>query len=456
LTKVEEKFSAWKVEATEALDTKDPNLARKQSVRIDGILNDLYTLDLYAKSYYELLQEKLKKGIEFVISLAVIGTLIIIGLALFIGYRTIQSITKPLKQLAHHANEIADGNLSVGQVSYKANDEIGALNEAFGTMVNHLKELIFSIDSTSKKVERFARELDEDNRTLTEVSNQVAVSTDELSVGAQNISNDLQNAVVLIEQMDKDFAENVKRSEQSVVHSEEAVNAIQTGKEAIVMQQQLMEENIVTTNLIKDSTKTFVEYTANIENMAKAVSEIADQTNLLALNAAIEAARAGEAGKGFAVVAQEVRKLAEQSNDATKQIFKMVELIKEGIQQITTSVEKGVEIADSQKQSMSITTEAFENIGEKVNNITAYMSSLQKGVEHSKDLGEQVLENVESISAIVEETAAGSEEISASTEEQLRSFEKMVDKVADLLKLTDELNHLMSSFHFEKEEEEAM
>lgn len=453
LTKVEGKFSTWRNEANLALEEKNADLARKQAVRIDGILNDLYTLDLYAKNYYEILQENLKKGIEFVISLAGIGTLVIVGLAVFIGLRTTRSITNPLKQLAHHANEIANGNLAVGNVKYHAKDELGALNEAFGAMTNHLKELIYSIDSTSKKVEQFARELSEDNRILTEVSNQVAVSTDELAEGAQNISNDLQNAVLLIEQMDQDFSENVKRSEQSVLHSEEAAKAIQMGQEAIITQQQLIEENVNTTNLIKDSTKTFVEYTGNIENMAKAVEEIADQTNLLALNAAIEAARAGEAGKGFAVVAQEVRKLAEQSNEATQQIFKMVELIKEGIQQITTSVEKGVEIADSQKQSMTITTEAFENIEDKVGNITAFMSNLKTGVARSKELGEQVLESVESISAIVEETAAGTEEISASTEEQLRSFERMVDKVADLLKLTDELNHLMSNFQLEKDRE---
>jgi len=109
-------------------------------------------------------------------------------------------------------------------------------------------------------------------------------------------------------------------------------------------------------------------------------------------------------------------------------------------------VEKGVQIADNQKDSMNITTEAFHNNDEKVQNITAHLTDLLSGVANSKQLGEKVLENVESISAIVEESAAGSEEISASTEEQLSAFEKMSKKVTELRELTDQLNDLMKTF----------
>jgi methyl-accepting chemotaxis protein len=356
------------------------------------------------------------------------------------------AITKPLKGLSHQASEIANGNLAVTAISYKGRDEIAALNDSFTAMTHQLKGLLFSIDSVSKEVEGFAKELEGENRALTEISNQVAVSTDELSAGSQSISSDLQDAVTLIERMDFDFSENVNRSEQSVQYGKETVNAIASGQSAIKAQRLLIEENMNTTRQIEESTKTFIGYMTKIEDMAKVVSNIADQTNLLALNAAIEAARAGEAGKGFAVVAAEVRKLAEESTGATSQIFEMVSLIQSGISSISESVVKGVSIAQKQQNGMDHTTSAFEAIDHKVKGITSELNDLKSGILNSKKLGEQVLQNVESISAVVEETAAGSEQISASTTEQLLAFEKMVEKVIELRQLTDDLNQTLSKF----------
>ncbi|THF79035.1 hypothetical protein E6W99_14985 [Metabacillus sediminilitoris] len=313
-------------------------------------------------------------------------------------------------------------------------------------MVEQLRTLLSAIDTVSKDVEGFAKDLETENKGLTEISNQVAISTNEMSIGTQSISSDLQDAVSLIEHMDKEFRENVNRSEQSVLFGEEAVTAITSGKNAMDRQHSLMLENMQTSQTIDSATKAFTEYAGEIENMAKTVSRIADQTNLLALNAAIEAARAGEAGKGFAVVADEVRKLAEESTSSTKHIFEMVAKMKERISHISDSVRKGVLIAENQQDSMETTTKAFENIGTKVEEMIKGMTLLATGVNQSKQFGEQVLNTVENISAVVEETAAGNEEISASTTEQLAAFEKNVEKVISLRELTDDLNNTLGRF----------
>jgi methyl-accepting chemotaxis protein len=170
---------------------------------------------------------------------------------------------------------------------------------------------------------------------------------------------------------------------------------------------------------------------------------------LLALNAAIEAARAGEAGKGFAVVAEEVRKLAEQSAQATKQIFQTVSLIKHGVSTVSGAVARAVKIAEQQSQSIETTTKAFAEIEDKVSGISADIQALVDDVIMSKQLEEKVLQNVESISAVVEQSAAGSEEIAASMAEQLTAFEKMVEKVTKLRQLTDELHEVMAKFRME-------
>ncbi|QGQ44634.1 methyl-accepting chemotaxis protein [Metabacillus sediminilitoris] len=440
------KYEQWKLQANSALESKASAEVKRQSIRLDGIGNDLYLVNAYANEQYILLQENLKKQLSFVIISSIVGCLILIVLSTFIAILMTNSITRPLKKLAHNAEQISTGHLVVEEIHYQAKDELGQLNTSFMKMVEQLRTLLSAIDTVSKDVEGFAKDLETENKGLTEISNQVAISTNEMSIGTQSISSDLQDAVSLIEHMDKEFRENVNRSEQSVLFGEEAVTAITSGKNAMDRQHSLMLENMQTSQTIDSATKAFTEYAGEIENMAKTVSRIADQTNLLALNAAIEAARAGEAGKGFAVVADEVRKLAEESTSSTKHIFEMVAKMKERISHISDSVRKGVLIAENQQDSMETTTKAFENIGTKVEEMIKGMTLLATGVNQSKQFGEQVLNTVENISAVVEETAAGNEEISASTTEQLAAFEKNVEKVISLRELTDDLNNTLGRF----------
>lgn len=444
------KFSTLEAEAEKALEDKVSAEVKRQSLRSEGILNDLHLLNIQVNEYYDFLQEDLKNQIQFIILAAIIGSILLVMVAGGIGIRLTSSITRPLKQIALNAQEIAKGNLMIEKVPYKHRDELGTLNESFDMMAAHLTSLLQKVNKASKEVEDFAGDIEQENIALTEISNQVAVSTDELSAGAQNVSEDLQQSVELIDEMDKEIMMNLDHTQESSSYSQEAVEAISEGRKAIEGQKALITENKDASSSIKAATDQFAGYAAKIQDMAQTVSGIADQTNLLALNAAIEAARAGEAGKGFAVVASEVRKLAEESNRATTQIFDMVNHLKTGLEEIGEAVNKGGAIAEEQMESMNLTMSAFGNIETKVSGISEKITHLVKGMEASKELGARVLHNVESISAVVEETAAGSEEISASTTEQLSAFGNLSKKVTDLRKLTNELNESVSVFKFNR------
>lgn len=446
LKKLQTKYSQWKEETNLSFERKDVREANRQSIRMNGILNDLHLINEYANEQYTTLQENLKNQISFVIISSAISCLVLIIFTILLSTKMTNRITKPLNKIAQNADQVASGNLVVDTVIYNGKDELADLNGSFTEMVKQLKGLLYTVENLSKNVEETAIELEAENKGLTEISNQVAVSITEMSIGSQSISNDMQEAVTLIEQMDKGFEENVILSEKSYSFGNEAVSAIQSGQRAIERQNKLMDENSKISESIVIATKKFTDHTSEIENMAKSVAAIAEQTNLLALNAAIEAARAGEAGKGFAVVADEVRKLAEESSKSTKHIFDMVNMIKNGIADIEQSVNNGVAIVEEQQQSMTTTTSAFDNIGTKVEEMMKGLTELLKGIQHSKKMGEQVLESVENISSVVEETVAGNEEISASTTEQLASFEKIVDKVVKLREFTDYLNQTLAKF----------
>jgi len=450
LENAKQKFADVHTRSFAALESRDASETRRQAIRIEGAINDLHVLQLYTNDFYNQLQRDLQTQIRFVVWTAIIGSFVLLLLSGGSSLRLTRSITKPMELLASNAKEIAGGNLLVERVSYKHHDEIGELSAAFNTMVDELQRLLHSVDAASKQVETFAKEIEKENQMLTEINRQVAVSTNELSSGAQSISEELQQAVLLIEKMDETFAQTVERTEQTAQYSEMAVEAIRNGQMAIEQQGKCIRDNAEATALIEKATNEFTRYAANIEQMAKAVADIAEQTNLLALNAAIEAARAGEAGKGFAVVAEEVRKLAEQSGQATKQIFATVSQIKHGVVSVSSAVAQGVKIAEQQSQSLEATASAFAEIETKVAGISSDIHSLVTAVAASKQLGEQVLQNVESISAVVEESAAGSEEIAASMSEQLTAFENMAEKVTMMRQLTDELQAVMEKFQTDK------
>jgi methyl-accepting chemotaxis protein len=450
LDKALEKFTALEREANKALDEKNSAEVKRQSLRSEGVLNDLHLLNIQVNEHYDFLKEDLESQIQFIILTAIIGSILLVVVAGGIGIRLTSSITKPLRLIAVNAQEIAKGNLMIEKVPYKHKDELGTLNESFDLMAVQLTSLLRKVNMASREVEEFAGEIEQENIALTEISNQVAVSTDELSAGAQTVSEDLQQSVELIDEMDQEIMLNLDHTQESSSYSKEAVKAISEGRKAIEEQKVLITENKEASSSIQSATDQFEGYAAKIQDMAQTVSAIADQTNLLALNAAIEAARAGEAGKGFAVVASEVRKLAEESNRATTQIFDMVNLLKTGLEEIGEAVNKGGAIAEEQMESMNLTMSAFENIESKVSGISEKITHLVKGMEASKELGARVLHNVESISAVVEETAAGSEEISASTTEQLSAFGNLSKKVTDLRKLTNELNESVSVFKFNR------
>lgn len=406
----------------------------------------MYMLNLHATAHDNYLRESTRAQIEFLITFAVIGSIVLILVSSFVLVRMTNSITKPLHRLTKNAQQIASGNLAVEKVRYSGKDELGLLNESFTNMVDQLTNLLTSVGAVSQKVDTFTRELEHENRQLSESSKQIAVSTDELSKGSSTISEDLQSSVGLIEKMDREFATNVQRAQQSVAYMKETNEAIGNGRSVIDEQQLLLKENIDATQSIEQSTEKFINYATKIEDMAHTVSNIAQQTNLLSLNAAIEAARAGEAGKGFAVVADEVRKLADESTEATTHIFEMVKLIKEGLATISLSVEQGVKISKEQHHHMNLTLDTFEQMEEKVENVSTVLKELVDGVDHSKKFNEHVLSNVENISSVVEQTAAGSEEISASTNEQLYSIGNVVEKIQSLSELTEELNEVLSQF----------
>ncbi|WP_367912459.1 methyl-accepting chemotaxis protein [Bacillus pumilus] len=446
LTRLNAKYDMWTKEANNAIGEKNASDTRRVAARIDGVLNDIHTMNKRAEEAYKQNLENTADNVQWIITSALVAALTLIVIAVFLNIGLTRSIVTPIKSLSYRAKQIAEGNLAVERMDIQRKDEIGGLNESFNQMTDQLISLIKEISNVSSQVETFSIQLDDENKKLMESANQVSVSTDEMANGSQAISEDLQHGVSLIEKMDQHGRKNSERSQTVIQSTEDAIEAVESGKHTLTETKTAIEKNTHATRQIEESAGEFTQYASGISAMAKTVSDIADQTNLLSLNAAIEAARAGEAGKGFAVVADEIRKLADESSNATRQIFDMVSHIERGIQSISQTVKEGVKLSLQQQDAMDKTSHSFEDIETKAQHIKQEMAVLNDQIVQSTELGGQVLNSIENISAVVEETAAGSEEISASANEQLQSFHQMNKQVEELMSMTARLNETVHRF----------
>jgi len=195
--------------------------------------------------------------------------------------------------------------------------------------------------------------------------------------------------------------------------------------------------------------KSVTELSTNSEkigNIIVVITGIADQTNLLALNAAIEAARAGEQGRGFAVVAEEVRKLAEQSREATKQIEALIHQNKSDIGTAVIAMEDGVGSVNVGMDVVNVAGQSFSAIAKLVENVSAQMEQLSGTIQQIASGNQQIVTSVREVELISSETAAQAQTVSAGVEEQTASMEQVTSSAQSLSNMAFELQAIISKF----------
>ncbi|WP_371375565.1 methyl-accepting chemotaxis protein [Sporomusa aerivorans] len=176
------------------------------------------------------------------------------------------------------------------------------------------------------------------------------------------------------------------------------------------------------------------------------ISGIAGQTNLLALNAAIEAARAGEQGKGFAVVAEEVRKLAEQSQEAAKHIASLIKEIQLDTGKAVTAMNDGTQEVKKGTGVVTSAGQSFDNIANLVTAVSRQIEEVSTAMQQLAAGSQQVVAQVQAIGAVSKEALGHTQTVSAATEEQSASMEEIAASSQSLAKMAEELQHAIAQF----------
>jgi methyl-accepting chemotaxis protein len=341
------------------------------------------------------------------VSITIVAIVLGVIVALFISR---VFVVKPINFIVDKAEKIASGDLTV-RIDYSSKDEIGKLAAALDKMVLALREIATTIERDSQTVKQEASQ-------VAAVSEEVSATIEELTAQVDSVNSNVNNASAAIEEMTSGI-EEVAASAQNVAHasqklSEEAQKVSQLaneGQKAILS----IADVIVQTREKADVTFQIVEKLSesakNIGEIVDTINSIAEQTNLLALNAAIEAARAGEAGRGFAVVADEIRKLAEESKQATQNIANILRGI----------VDNSMKASDATKETVEIVNKAYSE------------SSLVKSQF------EQILQSIVRMSQMTENLAASAQEQSAAAEEMSSAMDSASKSMVSVVEQMNEV-----------------
>jgi methyl-accepting chemotaxis protein len=330
-------------------------------------------------------------------------------------------LTQKTKEMLLEMEKFSMGDLTVS-LHVEKNDDIGKLFNGFNQVVENVGNLISSVNEA---VEATAS-----------ASTQISSSSEEMAAGSQDQSSQTTEVASAVEEMTKTILETSQNSSKS---AEAAKNAGAIAKEGGKVVNQTIEGMNRIAEVVKKSAETvnaLGKGSDQIGEIVQVINDIADQTNLLALNAAIEAARAGEQGRGFAVVADEVRKLAERTTKATKEIAVMIKQIQKDTGGAVESMNKGTEEVEKGKALADKAGESLKEIIVGVEQVVDMSMQVAAASEEQSSAAEQISKNIEAISSVTQESAAGIQQIARAAE--------------DLNRLTVNLQELTSRFKIDR------
>ncbi|MDD4599491.1 Methyl-accepting chemotaxis protein McpB [bioreactor metagenome] len=357
-----------------------------------------------------------------------------------------KQFTKPIALIRDECLLIAQGDLQEREAKVSLEDEIGQLAQGIRQMRTHLRELVTKVHSQSEQLAASSEQLTASADQSAQAANQVAASITDVATGAAEQLDAANDTSAVVEQISASIQQVAATTNGVAAQSAQAAAKANDGSKSVnkAISQMMQIEQTVNT-----SAKVVVELgerSNEIGQIVDAISGIAGQTNLLALNAAIEAARAGEHGRGFAVVADEVRKLAEQSQEAAKQIAALISGIQGETDKAVAAMNDGTREVKVGAEVVNAAGQAFQEIVELVTQVSDQIKEISTAIEQMAIGSQQIVTAVNRIDNLSKKASGEAQTVSAATEEQSASMEEIASSSQSLAKLAMDLQEAVSKF----------
>lgn len=431
-----------------------------EAVSIEGTLNYGYFMPVYQNGsdtdIVGMVFVGTNKQDKDAVVMRLLGSIVaavvaIMLVCLLVSTKLASTISRNIRTSIKTVEKIAAGDLNV-QVNnklLKSKDEIGDLSRVTITLRDAMQRTTLEINQNVQKLLEASSLLgtaaDNTNGTMNKVRTAVNRIVENSTEQAENSKSTSEHMRLMGDNITETSAEvEALNSNAAFMHesSEKAAETLANLQRINGEVEQIIGEVQEQTNRTNDSVQQIYKATAFI-------ASIAEETDLLSLNASIEAARAGENGKGFAVVAEQIKKLSEQSNQSSNEIEETAMMLSEDSQKAVEIMQKMQEIIMSQSESMKDTQKVVEEVVAQIANSMQSIQQIKETTEHLANVRNEVLQAVETLSNIAQDSVSGTKKTYEDTEEVVDTFQQVYMSAEQLREIADQLAGSVQYFHVE-------
>lgn len=364
---------------------------------------------------------------------------IILGIS---GYFSVAKMIRPLRTVTDVVGNLADMDFREDERLMKIGrrkDETGVMARAIITLRKSLIDVVTEIKQQSSLLYNTSEHLSASAAETSNTVQNVERAVSDIAAGANNQASETQKAtndILLMGTMVEDTSSQVTSLHNTADFMR---NSSDTASQALTELDAVNQHAIDSIDIIYKQTLTTNESAMKIKEATSLISSIADETNLLSLNASIEAARAGDAGRGFAVVASQIQKLADQSNDSARQIDDIIYTLLEDSQKAVQTMEEVKEIITRQSENVSKTGEVFSQVQGGISDSIQGVDEIADRTNQLNATRSNVVDVVQSLTAIAEQNAASTQETSAAVNEVANIMQEFSDHAAKLQEIAHTL-----------------
>ncbi len=373
--------------------------------------------------------------------------LIVLGVTGFFIYVMIRLVVNPINEMKAELIAVAKGEGDLThRIKVRSKDEIGQMADWFNAFIDKIRDMVSVIQNHSEHLNEEVQGITHSTAEVSAMSDDMATTIQQIAKGAEEQAAKIADVHHLMQEMQESMKAVEQKARETAGSADQATQTAQAGGRMV--QETIQKMVDLNETILSNSTLVhhLGEKSQQISRVVDIISGIAEQTNLLSLNAAIEAARAGEQGKGFAVVAEEIRALADGASKASHEIEDLVQQIQDQTQDTVRSMEKSAQEAEQSRGGIRVMGDALNDIIRVIEEVESQSRAITELMAQQTQRYNLIVNGIQDINAVSEESAASTEEVSASTEEQTASMEQVTATCRELAQMAQNMKMMVEKF----------